>query len=109
MGHPQPLRAKDARGIWDEGGGRGPAHQFPVGVADGERLAEVTDPGRRPASAQASARRGKAEDSSESHEEEQVVTGAVTCLRWGGTGRDPWPESGGSTPGQVEQGAPSLE
>uniref|UniRef100_A0A8B9I5W3 Beta-1,4-N-acetylgalactosaminyltransferase n=1 Tax=Anser brachyrhynchus TaxID=132585 RepID=A0A8B9I5W3_9AVES len=38
---------------------------------DGERLAEVTDPGRRPASAQASARRGKAEDSSESHEEEQ--------------------------------------
>uniref|UniRef100_A0A8C3CWV6 Beta-1,4-N-acetylgalactosaminyltransferase n=1 Tax=Cairina moschata TaxID=8855 RepID=A0A8C3CWV6_CAIMO len=40
---------------------------------DGERLAEVTDPGRRPASAQASARRGKAEDSSESREEEQAV------------------------------------
>uniref|UniRef100_A0A8B9QWR9 Hexosyltransferase n=1 Tax=Anas platyrhynchos TaxID=8839 RepID=A0A8B9QWR9_ANAPL len=49
---------------------------------DGERLAEVTDPGRRPASAQASARRGKAEDSSESREEEQVATGAVTCLGW---------------------------
>ncbi|NXU26620.1 B4GN4 acetylgalactosaminyltransferase, partial [Thalassarche chlororhynchos] len=37
---------------------------------DGERLGEVTDPGRRPAAAQASARRRKAEDSSESHEEE---------------------------------------
>uniref|UniRef100_A0A669QJS2 Beta-1,4-N-acetylgalactosaminyltransferase n=1 Tax=Phasianus colchicus TaxID=9054 RepID=A0A669QJS2_PHACC len=39
---------------------------------DGERLGEVTDPGRRPAVAQAVARQRKAEDSSESHEEEQV-------------------------------------
>ncbi|NXC49996.1 B4GN4 acetylgalactosaminyltransferase, partial [Penelope pileata] len=38
---------------------------------DGERLGEVTDPGRRPVAAQAAARRRKAEDSSESHEEEQ--------------------------------------
>ncbi|XP_042693201.1 N-acetyl-beta-glucosaminyl-glycoprotein 4-beta-N-acetylgalactosaminyltransferase 1 isoform X2 [Centrocercus urophasianus] len=38
---------------------------------DGERLGEVTDPGRRPAVAQAVARQRKAEDSSESHEEEQ--------------------------------------
>uniref|UniRef100_A0A8C4TSD8 Beta-1,4-N-acetylgalactosaminyltransferase n=1 Tax=Falco tinnunculus TaxID=100819 RepID=A0A8C4TSD8_FALTI len=42
---------------------------------DGERLGEVTDPGRRPAAAQASARRGKAEDSSESREEEPMNDG----------------------------------
>ncbi|NXJ55731.1 B4GN4 acetylgalactosaminyltransferase, partial [Spizaetus tyrannus] len=42
---------------------------------DGERLGEVTDPGRRPAAAQASARRRKAEDSSESHEEELMNDG----------------------------------
>ncbi|NWH52707.1 B4GN4 acetylgalactosaminyltransferase, partial [Fregata magnificens] len=39
---------------------------------DGERLGEVTDPGRRPAAAQALARQRKAEDSSESHEEEPM-------------------------------------
>ncbi|XP_075019951.1 N-acetyl-beta-glucosaminyl-glycoprotein 4-beta-N-acetylgalactosaminyltransferase 1-like [Calonectris borealis] len=44
---------------------------------DGERLGEVTDPGRRPAAAQASARRRKAEDSSESHEEELMVIGEL--------------------------------
>ncbi|NXF49983.1 B4GN4 acetylgalactosaminyltransferase, partial [Oceanites oceanicus] len=42
---------------------------------DGERLGEVTDPGRRPVAAQASARRRKAEDSSESHEEELMNDG----------------------------------
>ncbi|XP_055670529.1 N-acetyl-beta-glucosaminyl-glycoprotein 4-beta-N-acetylgalactosaminyltransferase 1 [Falco peregrinus] len=42
---------------------------------DGERLGEVTDPGRRPAAAQALARRGKAEDSSESREEEPMNDG----------------------------------
>uniref|UniRef100_G1MUG9 Beta-1,4-N-acetylgalactosaminyltransferase n=1 Tax=Meleagris gallopavo TaxID=9103 RepID=G1MUG9_MELGA len=42
-----------------------------VCIADGERPGEVTDPGRRPAVAQAVARQRKAEDSSESHEEEQ--------------------------------------
>ncbi|NXB39491.1 B4GN4 acetylgalactosaminyltransferase, partial [Eulacestoma nigropectus] len=42
---------------------------------DGERPGEVTDPGRRPAAAPASARRRKAEDSSESHEEDPMVTG----------------------------------
>ncbi|KAM9606710.1 N-acetyl-beta-glucosaminyl-glycoprotein 4-beta-N-acetylgalactosaminyltransferase 1 isoform 4-T4 [Morphnus guianensis] len=44
-------------------------------LADGERLGEVTDPGRRPVAAQASARRRKAEDSSESHEEELMNNG----------------------------------
>ncbi|NXX57167.1 B4GN4 acetylgalactosaminyltransferase, partial [Scopus umbretta] len=39
---------------------------------DGERLGEVTDPGRRPVAAQASARQRKAEDSSESHEEDPM-------------------------------------
>ncbi|NXN56242.1 B4GN4 acetylgalactosaminyltransferase, partial [Rynchops niger] len=42
---------------------------------DGERLGEVTDPGRRPAAAQASARQRKAEDSSESREEEPMNDG----------------------------------
>lgn len=42
--------------------------------ADGERPGEVTGPGRRPA-AQAAARRGRAEDSSESREDEPMVTG----------------------------------
>ncbi|NXN97076.1 B4GN4 acetylgalactosaminyltransferase, partial [Rhinopomastus cyanomelas] len=37
---------------------------------DGERLAEATDPGRRPPSAPAKAPRGQGEESSESHEEE---------------------------------------
>ncbi|NXT55282.1 B4GN4 acetylgalactosaminyltransferase, partial [Pluvianellus socialis] len=44
-------------------------------LADGERLGEVTDPGRRPAAAQASARQRKAEDSSESREEEPMNDG----------------------------------
>ncbi|XP_074740543.1 N-acetyl-beta-glucosaminyl-glycoprotein 4-beta-N-acetylgalactosaminyltransferase 1 [Strix uralensis] len=42
---------------------------------DGERLGEVTDPVRRPAVARASARRRKAEESSESHEEELMNDG----------------------------------
>ncbi|NXG94352.1 B4GN4 acetylgalactosaminyltransferase, partial [Stercorarius parasiticus] len=42
---------------------------------DGERLGEVTDPGRRPVAAQASARQRKAEDSSESREEEPMNDG----------------------------------
>ncbi|XP_019329895.1 PREDICTED: N-acetyl-beta-glucosaminyl-glycoprotein 4-beta-N-acetylgalactosaminyltransferase 1 [Aptenodytes forsteri] len=42
---------------------------------NGERLGEVTDPGRRPAAAQALAWRRKAEDSSESHEEEPMNDG----------------------------------
>ncbi|NXI90620.1 B4GN4 acetylgalactosaminyltransferase, partial [Psophia crepitans] len=42
---------------------------------DGERLGEVTDPGRRPVAAQASAQRRRAEDSSESHEEELMNDG----------------------------------
>ncbi|XP_009461926.1 PREDICTED: N-acetyl-beta-glucosaminyl-glycoprotein 4-beta-N-acetylgalactosaminyltransferase 1 [Nipponia nippon] len=41
----------------------------------GERLGEVTDPGRRPAAAPASTRQRKAEDSSESHEEEPMNDG----------------------------------
>uniref|UniRef100_A0A8C3KVL7 Beta-1,4-N-acetylgalactosaminyltransferase n=1 Tax=Chrysolophus pictus TaxID=9089 RepID=A0A8C3KVL7_CHRPC len=52
---------------------------------DGERLGEVTDPGRRPAVVQAVARQRKAEDSSESHEEEQVGM------------RESWWEQGGMT------------
>uniref|UniRef100_A0A669QRS9 Beta-1,4-N-acetylgalactosaminyltransferase n=1 Tax=Phasianus colchicus TaxID=9054 RepID=A0A669QRS9_PHACC len=52
---------------------------------DGERLGEVTDPGRRPAVAQAVARQRKAEDSSESHEEEQVGNERVVVgTRWDG-------------------------
>ncbi|NXB60790.1 B4GN4 acetylgalactosaminyltransferase, partial [Struthidea cinerea] len=42
---------------------------------DGERPGEVTDPGRRPAAAPASARRRKAEDSSESREEDPMSDG----------------------------------
>ncbi|NWT14134.1 B4GN4 acetylgalactosaminyltransferase, partial [Vireo altiloquus] len=42
---------------------------------DGERPGEVTDPGRRPAAAPASARRRKAEDSSESREEDLMSDG----------------------------------
>ncbi|NXF66319.1 B4GN4 acetylgalactosaminyltransferase, partial [Ciccaba nigrolineata] len=42
---------------------------------DGERLGEVTDPVRRPAVARASARRRKAEESSESREEELMNDG----------------------------------
>ncbi|NWI68147.1 B4GN4 acetylgalactosaminyltransferase, partial [Todus mexicanus] len=42
---------------------------------DGERLGEVTDPGRRPAAARATARRRKAEESSESREEELTNDG----------------------------------
>uniref|UniRef100_A0A8D0FUR6 Beta-1,4-N-acetylgalactosaminyltransferase n=1 Tax=Strix occidentalis caurina TaxID=311401 RepID=A0A8D0FUR6_STROC len=51
---------------------------------DGERLGEVTDPVRRPAVARASARRRKAEESSESREEELMVTRAGA--RAGGKG-----------------------
>ncbi|NXS99844.1 B4GN4 acetylgalactosaminyltransferase, partial [Jacana jacana] len=42
---------------------------------DGERLGEVTDPGRRPAAAPAAVRQRKAEDSSESREEEPMNDG----------------------------------
>ncbi|NWR56480.1 B4GN4 acetylgalactosaminyltransferase, partial [Bucorvus abyssinicus] len=42
---------------------------------DGERLGEVTDPGKRPAAAPASTRRRKAEDSSESREDEPMNDG----------------------------------
>ncbi|NXU19211.1 B4GN4 acetylgalactosaminyltransferase, partial [Pardalotus punctatus] len=42
---------------------------------DGERPGEVTDPGKRPAADPASARRRKAEDSSESHEEDPMSDG----------------------------------
>ncbi|NXH53683.1 B4GN4 acetylgalactosaminyltransferase, partial [Rhabdornis inornatus] len=42
---------------------------------DGERPGEVTDPGRRPAAASVSVRRRKAEDSSESHEEDPMNDG----------------------------------
>ncbi|NXB77992.1 B4GN4 acetylgalactosaminyltransferase, partial [Donacobius atricapilla] len=45
---------------------------------DGERPGEVTDPGRRPAAAPASARRRKAEDSSESREEDPMNDGQDT-------------------------------
>jgi len=55
-----------------------------VCTADGERLGEVMDPGRRPAVAQAAARQRKAEDSSESHEEEQVGMRAMVGTRWDG-------------------------
>lgn len=41
--------------------------------ADGERLGEVTDPGRHAAGAHASSPQRKAEDSSESREDEQMV------------------------------------
>ena len=46
--------------------------------ADGERLGEVTDPGRRVAGAHASSPQRKAEDSSESREDEQMVN--PTCF-----------------------------
>ncbi|NXP52960.1 B4GN4 acetylgalactosaminyltransferase, partial [Heliornis fulica] len=42
---------------------------------DGERLGEVTDPGRRPVAAQPSAQRRRAEDSSESHEDDMMNDG----------------------------------
>ncbi|NXS61492.1 B4GN4 acetylgalactosaminyltransferase, partial [Brachypteracias leptosomus] len=42
---------------------------------DGERLGEVTDPGRRPVVAPVSSRQGRAEDSSESHEDEPMSDG----------------------------------
>ncbi|NXJ77510.1 B4GN4 acetylgalactosaminyltransferase, partial [Trogon melanurus] len=42
---------------------------------DGERLGEVTDPGRRPGGARALTRRRKAEDSSESREDELMNDG----------------------------------
>ncbi|NWX30853.1 B4GN4 acetylgalactosaminyltransferase, partial [Notiomystis cincta] len=42
---------------------------------DGERPGEVTDPGRRPAAALVSPRHRKAEDSSESHEEDPMTDG----------------------------------
>ncbi|KAJ7344280.1 hypothetical protein JRQ81_000230 [Phrynocephalus forsythii] len=44
-----------------------------LSFADGERLGEVTDPGRRAAGAHASSPQRKAEDSSESREDEQMV------------------------------------
>ncbi|XP_062432465.1 N-acetyl-beta-glucosaminyl-glycoprotein 4-beta-N-acetylgalactosaminyltransferase 1 [Rhea pennata] len=51
---------------------QGRALRLPFASArDGERLGEVTDPGRRLPAAPASARQRKAEDSSESREEEQ--------------------------------------
>ncbi|NXL65771.1 B4GN4 acetylgalactosaminyltransferase, partial [Chordeiles acutipennis] len=49
---------------------------------DGERLGEVTDPGRRPAAAQASTRRRKAEDSSESREEELMQSDGQDLDGW---------------------------
>ncbi|XP_068800632.1 N-acetyl-beta-glucosaminyl-glycoprotein 4-beta-N-acetylgalactosaminyltransferase 1 isoform X2 [Struthio camelus] len=55
---------------------QGRALRLPFASArDGERLGEATDPGRRPPAAQASARQRKAEDSSESREEEQMSDG----------------------------------
>lgn len=92
----------------DVGGGCGLIPPSSAPLADGERLGEVTDPGRRPAAAQASAWRRKAEDSSESHEEEPMV---IRDPEHGQVGRDlqrllvrvPYP-----THGQLEQGAPSL-
>ncbi|NXG59675.1 B4GN4 acetylgalactosaminyltransferase, partial [Hemiprocne comata] len=42
---------------------------------DGERLGEVTDGGRRPVAARAAAQRSKAQDSSESREEEPTTDG----------------------------------
>ncbi|KAM6115330.1 LOW QUALITY PROTEIN: N-acetyl-beta-glucosaminyl-glycoprotein 4-beta-N-acetylgalactosaminyltransferase 1 [Pterocles gutturalis] len=53
---------------------QGRALRLPFG-RDGERLGEVTDPGRRLAAPQAVARRRKAEDSSESREEEPMNDG----------------------------------
>ncbi|NWU73268.1 B4GN4 acetylgalactosaminyltransferase, partial [Pterocles burchelli] len=49
---------------------------------DGERLGEVTDPGRRPAAPHAAARRRKAEDSSESREEEPMNDGQDADSWW---------------------------
>ncbi|NXJ99114.1 B4GN4 acetylgalactosaminyltransferase, partial [Corythaixoides concolor] len=56
---------------------------------DGERLGEVTDPGRRPAAAPASARQRKAEDSSESREEEAMSDGQDWFSRGQRSGRAP--------------------
>ncbi|NXD28142.1 B4GN4 acetylgalactosaminyltransferase, partial [Spelaeornis formosus] len=47
---------------------------------DGERPGEVTDPGRRPVAAPVSARRRKAEDSSESHEEDAMLEAGECSL-----------------------------
>lgn len=81
---------------------------FPAPLADGERLGEVTDPGKRPAVAPASTRRRKAEDSSESREDELMVTGEPERGRvgrdlWRWLVQDPYPAHG-----QLEQSAPSL-
>uniref|UniRef100_A0A674JM25 Beta-1,4-N-acetylgalactosaminyltransferase n=1 Tax=Terrapene triunguis TaxID=2587831 RepID=A0A674JM25_9SAUR len=51
---------------------------------DGERLGEVTDAGRRVAGARAAAQQRKADDSSESREDEQmVITGCALMPSWG--------------------------
>ncbi|XP_077177361.1 N-acetyl-beta-glucosaminyl-glycoprotein 4-beta-N-acetylgalactosaminyltransferase 1 isoform X2 [Paroedura picta] len=61
---------------------------------DGERLAEVTDPGRRSAGAHVASLRRKADDSSESREDEQMVED-LEVDRWfskrHGAGRPPKP------------------
>lgn len=62
----------DGEGV---GGGSGLTPSAPL--ADGERVGEETDPGRRPVVAQTSVRRRKAEESSESHEEELMVMGEL--------------------------------
>ncbi|XP_017588251.1 PREDICTED: LOW QUALITY PROTEIN: N-acetyl-beta-glucosaminyl-glycoprotein 4-beta-N-acetylgalactosaminyltransferase 1 [Corvus brachyrhynchos] len=60
------------RGVPKRGAGMGGRGLTPLCCpADGERPGEVTDPGRRPAAA----RRRKAEDSSESHEEDPMNDG----------------------------------
>uniref|UniRef100_A0A8C3RUH6 Beta-1,4-N-acetylgalactosaminyltransferase n=1 Tax=Chelydra serpentina TaxID=8475 RepID=A0A8C3RUH6_CHESE len=50
---------------------------------DGERLGEVTDAGRRVAGARAAAQHRKAEDSSESREDEQMEVLSCPCGKWG--------------------------
>lgn len=82
------------------GGGCGLTLCSSAPLADGERLGEVTDPGRRPAAAQASARQRKAEDSSESREEELMVIGEPEQGRVGRDLQRP--------PVRAPLGAPSL-
>lgn len=51
--------------------------------ADAERLGEVTDPGRRVAGAHAASPQRKAEDSSESPEDEQMVISFLSSFMQG--------------------------
>lgn len=68
----------------------------------------MTDPGRRPVAAQASAQRRKAEDSSESREEELMVIGKPERGRVGRDLRRSPVQVQYPTRGRLQRGAPGL-